>query len=123
MQTVPAQWPQYPYYQGCLSAQARVGLPTTEWLCLFELCRVCGPGRDRSKSVTPVVSVPQPMSQPVVYAPPQYVSYAVQDAAYLRTVRGDGKPADPKVISCRWATLPSREAVETRIHKLLCILV
>lgn len=37
------------------------------------------------------------MPQPVVYAPPQYVSYAVQDAAYLRTVRGDGKPADPKV--------------------------
>lgn len=41
---------------------------------------------------------------PPLPAAPQYVNYAQQaqqDAAYLRTVRGDGKPADPKVAAVK----------------------
>jgi len=55
---------------------------------------------------------------PPLPAAPQYVNYAQQaqqDAAYLRTVRGDGKPADPKIFRGDNEALPGMSKISDLI--------
>jgi len=83
--------PQYPYYQGPDHAARRIAL------------------------LQPRISVCTSLTCVVPPAAPQYLNYVEQDAAYLRTVRGDGKPADPKVVAA--ALFPvSAGTCETRLQ-------